>query len=465
LKDLIEHGTPYDIEFRIRRVDNGEVRDIHSQAVFDRSERVVFGVIQDITEKKRIAAELARHRDHLEELVRQRTAALAESAKAAEAASVAKSAFLANMSHEIRTPMNAILGMTSLLQRAGASPVQAERLQKIQTAGDHLLDVINDILDISRIESGKLQLEETALDPAAIADQAAAILAEQAREKGLSIAVTERPPAALLLGDPTRLQQALLNYVGNAVKFTERGAISLRVRVVEESDQTVLLRFEVEDSGIGIDPQARQRLFSIFEQADNSTTRKYGGTGLGLAITRRLAELMGGTAGVDSQPGVGSTFWFTARLRRAGPASTARATAPASNAEQRLRDEFAGRRILLVEDDAMNREIATLLLNQAGLDTDPAEDGDIAVELAKDRNYALILMDMQMPVMGGIESTRQIRAMEHCRRIPIIAITANAFAEDKERCLAAGMDDFIAKPFNPDVLYATILKWLAAPAS
>jgi PAS domain S-box-containing protein len=463
VKDLIERGTPYDIEFRIRRADNGEIRDIHSLATFDPAERVVFGVIQDITEMKLVAAELEQHRDRLEELVRQRTEALTESTKAAQAANIAKSAFLANMSHEIRTPMNAILGMTSLLQRAGVTPGQADRLGKIQVAGEHLLDVINDILDISKIEAGKLQLEETALDPAALAEQVAAMLGERAREKGLTIAVTERPPPGLLLGDPMRLQQALLNYVGNAVKFTEHGSISLRVSVQDDSTQGVLLRFAVEDSGIGIDPEARDRLFSIFEQADNSTTRKYGGTGLGLAITRRLAELMGGTAGVDSEPGVGSSFWFTARLRRAADAWVASPPQPAVGAEQGLRQKYAGKRVLLVEDDAMNREIAALLLTQVGLDIDPAEDGDIAVALASKRDYALILMDMQMPVMGGLEATQHIRAMERGRQIPIIAITANVFAEDRQRCLAAGMNDFIAKPFNPDVLYATILKWLAAP--
>ena len=460
LKALIERGEPYDIEFRIRRPADGEIRVIRSRAVFDAKERIVFGVIQDITERKRITAELERHREHLEDLVRERTESLAEKTKAAEAANIAKSAFLANMSHEIRTPMNAILGMASLLRRSGMTPVQTERLEKIQVAGEHLLQVINDILDISKIEAGKLQLEETTVDAAAIAERVAAIMSEPAREKGLSIAVNYESPPQSLVGDPTRLQQALLNYVSNAVKFTERGSIALRVRTMEENPDSVQLRFEVQDSGIGIDPEARARLFSIFEQADNSTTRKYGGTGLGLAITRRLAELMGGTASVDSQPGIGSTFWFTARLRRGSRPAPAPAQAPSSTAEERLRQGFAGRLILLAEDDALNREIATLLLNQVGLDIDPAEDGEVAVALAARRDYTLILMDMQMPGMGGIEATQRIRSMERCRKTPVIAITANAYNEDRERCFAAGMNDFVPKPFKPEELYAVILRWL-----
>ncbi|MBI5898521.1 MAG: CHASE domain-containing protein [Rhodocyclales bacterium] len=461
IKGLLENDLPYDIEFRIRRADNGEIRHLHSQASFDRGERIVFGVIHDVTEKKRIAAELERHRDHLEELVRIRTEALAETTKAAESASVAKSAFLANMSHEIRTPMNAILGMAALMRRAGVTPAQAGRLEKIQVAGEHLLQVINNILDISKIEAGKFKIEEAAVDVAEIADRVAAMLGESAREKNLVLGVTERPPREILLGDPTRLQQALLNFATNAVKFTEQGAIALRVRFEEQTPDSVLVRFEVEDSGIGIDAVARARLFSIFEQADNSTTRRYGGTGLGLAITRRLAELMGGSAGVESQPGVGSTFWFTARLRRGERSIQPAATPRESGAERRLQTEFGGTRILLAEDDPMNREIAVLLLGQAGLDVDPAPDGEVAVAMAEQRDYALILMDMQMPVMGGVEATRRIRAQEKGHRVPIVAITANAFAEDRERCLAAGMNDFIAKPFNPEQLYAVILSWLA----
>jgi CheY-like chemotaxis protein len=231
--------------------------------------------------------------------------------------------------------------------------------------------------------------------------------------------------------------------------------------MLEELPDEVLVRFEVEDTGIGIDAQAMARLFAAFEQADNSTTRKYGGTGLGLAITRRLAELMGGSAGVDSEPGVGSTFWFTARL--------AKGRAAAASAAPAVREVLPGgvavaqtdrRRILLVEDDPMNREIAVVVLEDAGLIVDPAADGDIAVEMAAGHPYSLILMDIQMPVMGGIEATKRIRASASGATVPIIAVTANAFAEDKARCFAAGMNDFISKPFNPDQLFAIIRKWL-----
>jgi CheY-like chemotaxis protein len=258
------------------------------------------------------------------------------------------------------------------------------------------------------------------------------------------------------------LQQALLNYATNATKFTEKGSITLRTRIDDESDTSVLVRFEVQDTGIGIDPETISRLFNTFEQADNSTTRKHGGTGLGLAITKRLAGLMGGAAGVDSVPGAGSTFWFTARLKKAAPAVVA-GSSPifGVGAEAALKRDFTGRRILLVEDDPGNREVALALLEEAGLVIDTAEDGDVAVEMAARGGYALILMDMQMPAMGGVEATRLIRASATGRHTPIVAMTANAFAEDRARCFEAGMNDFIAKPFSPDKLFSMIVKWLA----
>jgi PAS domain S-box-containing protein len=572
----------------------------------DGGDTIVLGVATDITERKAAEDAVRALAADLERRVLARTRELHDSNQqleqarlASEAASRAKSAFLANMSHEIRTPMNAIIGLTHLMLREAYEPVLRERLGKVGDAAQHLLQVINDILDMSKIEAGKLSLSETEFSLDTLLMGAMEMVSTRARDKGLELILDSDSLPDRLVGDPTRLSQMLINLLGNAVKFTERGWVRLRGEVLQEGGAQLLVRFEVQDTGPGIPLAQQAELFKAFEQADASIAQRHGGTGLGLALSRQLALAMGGDAGVVSAPGQGSRFWVSAWLTRgradgsvpATPASMAGLRAllvddlpealsvigarlqgmglevdalgsglaavhqvtaelaagrsydvmlidwrmepldgietllrlrellgrqvppsilvtasddgllaqraaragfdavmlkpitasalmdqlanllrrPAvlrpvvatevADAEARLRAAHAGQRVLLAEDNPINREVAEALLRSAGLEVDTALDGRQAVEMASSGRYDLVLMDMQMPVMGGLEAARALRGRPG-RRLPIIAMTANAFADDRQACLDAGMDDHVAKPVDPALMYATLLRWL-----
>ena len=473
-------------------------------------------------------AELNTHRDELEQLVEARTAELREAKEAAEAASQAKSQFLANMSHEIRTPMNGVLGMVELLQGSGVNPAQRRLAQSAQQSGEALLAIIDDILDVSKIEAGRMVLEQLPFEPQALVDSVITLLSEAAHKKGIALRALPAPAwSAAVLGDAGRVRQVLTNLVGNAVKFTHQGEVTVRLEAtpLREAEAPVLgesgagsdggtpegrvrLRLTVTDTGIGLTEAQRPRLFKAFSQADGSTTRQFGGTGLGLAISRQLVELMGGHIGVESEPGAGSSFWFELPLALAPQASLApngpdaeapepadrrslnaadtatwrpgaepphdsavlRRDRPADDPSapqwRRSQAPLGGRRVLLVEDTPINQQVAMAMLDNLGCEVRLAPDGQQAVQQAGEGGFDAILMDCQMPVLDGFGATAAIRAAETragMPPVPIIALTANALQGDRERCLAAGMDDYLAKPFTTDGLARTLSRWVLRP--
>ncbi len=472
-----------------RVVVNGDIRWIFAESrprTLQNGSTVWEGVLSDITERKQAEQELL-------ETNRQLAAATAranEMAVQSKAASDAKSAFLANTSHEIRTPMNGVIGMTNLLLDTALTDEQRLYAESVKSSGESLLGIINDILDFSKIEAGKLELETVAFDLSRLLDAFSFSIALNAQDKGLTF-VCEIDPGVpnLFSGDPVRLRQILTNLAGNAVKFTGKGGIVVRVSNVTDDQSTAasscLLRFSIRDTGIGIPADKIDMLFQQFTQVDESTTRRFGGTGLGLAISKQLVELMGGDIGVESELGKGSEFWFTARFEMLsnpprGASGEEMKDALPIVVRQTARGMLPGItqskvRILLVEDNATNQIVALGILKKLGLSGDVVSNGHEAIEVLKTQPYDLVLMDVQMPVMDGLEATRRIRSQEAefsnqqvgsatRRELPIIAMTAHTMKGDRDRCLTAGMNDYVTKPISPWALAEALRRWLPEKA-
>jgi CheY-like chemotaxis protein/HPt (histidine-containing phosphotransfer) domain-containing protein len=373
------------------------------------------------------------------------------------------------MSHEIRTPMNGVLGLLELLKASALAEKQRNYVNMALSSSIVLLNVINDILDFSKMEAGRMELAIEELDLPQTVEDAAALFSEQADAKRIELLCHVLPGTPRRLrGDATRLRQVIINLLGNAIKFTESGEVTLKVLPLATLDDSLTLRFEVSDTGIGISPEAQARIFHSFSQADSSTTRKFGGTGLGLSIAKQLVHMMGGEIGVESEPGKGSTFWFTARFRTVEVVANGEVTGETQNnqgPDPHTRRRFAGASVLLVEDHPVNQAVGKAMLKQLGCSVEVAGNGRIALDLYSHRSYDLLLMDCQMPEMDGYEASRAIRSAETARssaagHIPIVALTAHALEGDREKSLEAGMDDHLSKPFTFDQLSEVLARYL-----
>lgn len=436
IRKLEPGGPPATADYECFRKDGTAIWLESAYSRLGDGSNILLVTSRDITERKRLELDIAK------------------ALELAEAASAAKSDFLANMTHELRTPLTAIIGFSEVLRRSrGLSKTAARQVGHILDASHTLLSVVNDVLDFSRLEAGGMELDPGPFDPAAMASSCAALVEERAAAKGLEVVVRVPKDLEPMSLDGPRLSQVLLNFLSNAVKFTSHGAITVALSQVIEGDQA-LLRGEVIDTGIGIAPQNREAIFDRFSQADAAVSRRFGGTGLGLAISRRIIERMDGRIGVDSAEGRGSTFWFEVR----GPLAQLSA---AETEEPSPLDLEAGVRLLLVEDNAVNRELIRTMLEPFGVGVETANDGVAGVEAMRQGQFDLVLMDVQMPVMDGLTATREIRAMEGARgaATPIVAMTANVLPEQIANCLAAGMDDHLGKPINPTKLLETVARW------
>ena len=444
-------------EMKFLKLD-GSVIDVEAQGkpiVFD-GEPAVHVAWRDITESKQVKRQLEEQKEHLEELVAQRTVDLSEALEAAKLADETKDAFLANMSHELRTPLNAVVGMAGLARGLSTDPKQRDYLDKIAVSGTHLSRIINDLLDLSKIAAGYLEFETVTFSLRGVLERYRSVMAYRASEKGLELSekIDESVPD-VLLGDPLRLEQILLNLVGNAIKFTLTGRVEVRIALHASEEGRVCLAVEVEDSGVGIRPEDVERLFKPFSQADASVSRQFGGTGLGLAISKRLAEMMGGGIEVSSCQGKGSTFRVRLWL---GLGKESDLPAFAECAQVFYRDA----RVLVVDDQPFNRDVAEGLLAVVGIETHLVENGQQALDLlsCNAEAFDLVLMDIQMPVMDGLTASRAIRRLEGFAELPIIAMTAHAMAHERERSIVAGMNDHIGKPFDAAGFYSIVAKWI-----